>query len=139
MAKLRLSADAIKALELPAAGAGGATRQAIYYDTLQPGLGVRVTSGGARVYIVEGSIAGDTVRVKLGSCADLTLTQARQRAQRVRGELAGGVNPNARRREQHARSLTLAEAFEAFVRSRKAARALAPRTEYDYRRILYGT
>jgi integrase len=137
--KLRLTAEAIKALEIPAHASSGATRQTIYYDELQPGLGVRVTSGGARVYIAEGSIAGDTVRVKLGACSDLTLTQARQRSQKVRGELAGGVNPNARKRELRARSVTLAEAFEAFIASRKGSRKLAERTEYDYRRLLYGT
>ena len=139
MPKLRLTAEAIKALELPAPGEGGQTRQAIYYDELQPGLGVRVTSGGAKVYVTEGSIAGDTVRVKLGAVSDLTLTQARQRAQRVRGELAGGINPNAQRKAQRSRSVTFAEAFEAFIKARKSARKLAARTEYDYRRILFGT
>jgi integrase len=139
MPKLRFTAEEIKRLPLPAAGEGGTTRQTIYYDELQPGLGLRVTSGGARVYVVEGSIAGDTVRVKLGACSDLTLTQARQRAQKVRGELAGGVNPNARKRELRARSVTLAEAFEAFIAGRKGSRKLADRTEYDYRRLLYGT
>jgi hypothetical protein len=67
MPKLQIHSRGNQGLPLPAAGEGGATRQAIYYDELQPGLGVRVTSGGARVYIVEGSIAGDTVRVKLGA------------------------------------------------------------------------
>lgn len=138
MPKLSLTAEAIRALELPAAGEGGTTRQAIYYDTRQPGLGVRVTSGGARVYIAEGSIAGDTVRVKLGRVEDLTLSQARARAQQVRGRIAGGVNPNTERKAKQAQAVTLAEAFEAFIGTRTAAGKLAPRTEYDYRRLLYG-
>lgn len=138
MPKLHLTAEAIKALEPPAHGEGGKTRQAIYYDELQPGLGVRVTSGGARVYVAEASRSGQTIRVKLGACSALTVTQARQRAREQLGEIAKGVNPNAQRKLARARSITLAEAFEAYIATRKSARRLAPRTEYDYRRLLYG-
>lgn len=138
MPKLRLTAENIKALEVPAHGEGGATRQAIYFDELQPGLAVRVTSGGARVFIAQGYSAGDTVRVKLGRASDLTLAQARNRAKQVLGEIAKGVNPNVERRTQKARAITFAAALEEYIATRKGARRLAPRTEYDYRRIVYG-
>lgn len=138
MPKLKLTKDAIDALELPASGARGTTRQALYYDTEQPGLAVRVTSGGSRVYIAESWPQGRTVRVKLARVSDITLQQARQRARMVLGELAAGVNPNAQRRAERVRSLTLGEAFEDYVATRRAARRLSERTEYDYRRMLYG-
>src|SRR4051812_16291429 len=98
MPKLRLTKEAIDALEPPASGAHGATRQALHYDTEQPGLAVRVTSGGSRVYIAEAWPQGRTVRVKIARVTDITLQQARQRARMVLGELAAGVNPNAERR-----------------------------------------
>lgn len=138
MPSLKLTAEAIKALPIPPHGAGGSTRQAIYFDEVQPGLAVRVTSGGSRVFVAQGYSNGDTVRVKLARVSDLTLTQARQRAKGVLGEISKGVNPNADRRAERARGVTLAEAFEAFIATRKAARRLADRTEYDYRRIMYG-
>lgn len=138
MAKIKFTADAIKALELPPHGPSGATRQALYFDTLQPGLAVRVTSGGSRVYVAQGYAGGDTVRVKLGPTSALTLGQARNRAKQVLGEIAAGVNPNAERRADRARSVTLAEAFEAYAETRRRAKELAPRTEYDFRRLLYG-
>lgn len=138
MPKLKLTAEAIETLDAPAPAAGGATRQTLYFDTVQPGLAVRVTSGGSRVYIAEAWPNGRTVRVKLGRCSDLTLTQARQRAKGACGDMSKGINPNAERRRARARSVTLAEAFEAYVETRKGARRLAARTEYDYRRLLYG-
>lgn len=138
MPKLRFSAEAIKALEIPPHGDGGTTRQVLYFDELQPGLALRVTSGGARVYVAQGYANGDTVRVKIGRASDLTVTQARQRAKEVLGTIARGINPNAERRADRARGVTLAEAFEAYAETRKAARKLAPRTEYDFRRLLYG-
>lgn len=135
---LKLTAEIIKALEVPAYGESFKTRQVIYRDTEQPGLGVRVTSGGARVYVVNASHGGRDIRVKLARCTDLTLTQARQRARQISGDIAKGVNPNVERRADRARGVTLSEAFKAFIATRKAARRLAPRTEYDYRRIVYG-
>jgi integrase len=138
MPKLRLTADAIRALEAPAPGEGGKTRQTIYFDELQLGLAVRVTSGGAKVYVAQGNSNGDTIRVKIGPCSALTLTQARQRSRELLGTIASGVNPNAQRKLDRARAISLAEAVEAYIETRKSARRLAPRTEYDYRRMLYG-
>jgi integrase len=136
--KLHLTREAIRRLEIPAYAEGHKTRQALYFDELQPGLAVRVTSGGARVYVAQGNSNGETIRVKLGPVSALTLTQARQRAREVLGTIASGVNPNAQRKLARARAITLAESVEAYIETRKGARRLAPRTEYDYRRLLYG-
>ena len=139
MSKLKLTAAAIRTLEIPVQGAGGKTRQAIYFDELQPGLAVRVTSGGARVYVAQGYSNCKTIRVTLGKCSVLTVKEARQRAREQLVDIAKGKNPNAQRKLERARSVTLAEAFETYIATRKSARRLAPRTEYDYRRILYGS
>jgi integrase len=136
--KLRLTREKIEALDVPAHGDRGATRQAIYYDTEQPGLAVRVTSGGSRVFIAEAWPSGRTVRVKLGRVSDLTLTQARMRAKVVTGEMAAGINPNAKKRIERARSITFGQALEEYIATRKAAKRLAARTEYDFRRLAYG-
>jgi integrase len=138
MARVKFTAELVKKFEAPAPGKNGATRQRIYYDSEQAGLALRVTSGGSRAYVVEGSIAGESVRVRLGATSDLTLSQARQRAQGVRGDIAKGLNPNAERKRRQALSVSFAKAFEDYVEIRKAAGRLTPRTEYDYRRILYG-
>lgn len=138
MPKLKLTAEEIRHFTPPASGPGGSTRQTLYYDSGQPGLAVRVTSGGARSYVAEASQNGKTIRVKLADCSVLTLTQARGRARTILGQIAQGRNPNAERRAERARAVTLSGALEAYIATRKAARRLAPRTEYDYRRIVYG-
>jgi integrase len=136
--RVHLTEKAIVDLERPAAAPGGATRQILYFDTEQPRLAVRVTSGGSRAFVVEAWSRGRTVRVKLADCSSLSLKEARRRAHEELAVITRGVNPNEERRAERARSVTLAEAFEAYVATRKAARRLAERTEYDYRRLLYG-
>lgn len=40
--------------------------QALYWDTKQPGLGLRVTSGGKRTFIFEGKLGRQTIRMTIG-------------------------------------------------------------------------
>jgi len=136
--RLHLTERSIEALGAPTQAAGGATRQILYFDTEQPRLAVRVTSGGSRCFVVDAWAHGRTVRVKLADCSSLSLKEARRRALEELAKITRGVNPNEERRAAAARGITLGEALEAYIATRKAARRLARRTEYDYRRLVYG-
>lgn len=138
MPKISFTQTAIDRLDVPAPAAGGATRQTIYYDIDQPGLAVRVTSGGAKTFVVEAWHAGRSLRVKLGRVSDLSVHEARRRAKMELGRIAAGADPNAERRAERARSVTLRDAFDAYIATHKTAHKIGKRTEYDYRRILLG-
>lgn len=102
-------------------------------DTALPGFALRVTSGGAKSFVLEKRINGRVRRQTLGRYGALTVEQARREAQKVLGRIAAGADPIAERREAQARSVTLGEAFEAYLAARKDLRATTLR---DYRQLM---
>ena len=95
-------------------------QQAIYWDGLQPGLGVRVTRGrvttkgkkpkderpeGEKLeypmsYIFESRLNGKTVRVTIGTQKAWGIDEARKEAARLKVLIDQGINPTEQRREQ---------------------------------------
>lgn len=63
-----------------------------------------------------------------------TATSARERAQELAMEMARGINPNAKRREDRAKAVTLAEVVERFRTA--YGPKLKPRTREEYERLL---
>ncbi|MBF0293528.1 MAG: integrase family protein [Nitrospinae bacterium] len=103
--------------------------QAIFWDSDLPGFGLRITKG-SKSYVVQKRIDGKTVRLTLGKHGQLTPELARREAQRILGGMALGDNPVEQKKEARAKAVTLNEAFDDFLESRKA---LKPRTVKDYR------
>lgn len=80
--------------------------QALYWDTEQPGLGLRVTAGGARAFIFESKLGRQTVRVTIGP-ASMAIRAAKDRsgkpvtaganseAARLAALVAKGIDPRA--------------------------------------------
>ena len=62
MASQRLTKSGIHALQLPSRG-----NQILYTDREQPHLAVRVTSGGARSFVVDKNTKRGRIRITLGS------------------------------------------------------------------------
>lgn len=139
MPKLAFTTRALESLTPPAAAPGGGTRQAIHYDTEQPGLALRITSGGARVFVVDTWSNGRSYRVRLGAMAKLSIAEARRLARIELGKIAGGTDTNAQRRADRVRGITLREAAEAYIKTRARVKRIAARTEFDYRRLFFGT
>jgi integrase len=78
------------------------------------GLVMRITANGVRSFgfRFRDRIAGRDERVHLGRYPDLSLRDARRRADAIRGEIANGKNPNTTRREASDRTFgALAERF----------------------------
>jgi integrase len=104
------------------------------FDATCPGLGIRVTSAGSKVFIAQWTDPATKrkVREKLGVWGSITIEQARGAARARLGEVAKGVNPRAerlRQREQAERErIEAALTFDALI-SEWAALHLANRRE----------
>lgn len=102
-------------------------------DEALPGFALRITHGGAKSFIVEKRINGRVRRQTLGRYGPLTVEQARKEAQKVLGRIAAGADPIAERQEALARSVTLSEAFAAYLAARKDLKAS---TLKDYHQLM---
>ena len=104
-----------------------------YFDSKINGLGVRVTCSGTKSFIVLRKHKGRPTRVTLGRYPDMTVQQARTEAQKALSKLSIGINPTDEKRDQMASDITLAEAFEDYIKARKS---LKPSTVDDYRKAM---
>jgi hypothetical protein len=85
------------------------------WDTVVPGLALRVTDTGTKSWVVMRRIKGrpKPVQMTLGRYPDVTLTKARELADPISREMAAGIDPIAKR---------AAEAEKERVEARAAAR-----------------
>src|SRR5215204_2671147 len=87
--------------------------QVLYRDEELTGFGVRVGSK-SKVFFVEGQVARRTVRVTIGKFGPLSPEVARKLALKRLAEMVQGRNPNAIKRQEQLRTITLREGFERF-------------------------
>ena len=71
----------------------------LVFDDEQAGLGIRVTVGGGKSYLVQYRHAGEKRRIPLGSYSAISLKAARKAAQAIMGDVAKGRDPAAERKE----------------------------------------
>lgn len=120
---MRLNKTAVVRLKPPATG------QAFYRDDELKGFAVRITSTGQRSFVVETRVNRKSRRVTLGKYPNLTVEQARKLAKERLGQIAAGRDPEGEAREARARAITLAEAFDAYLETRKTLK-VATVTQY---------
>ena len=94
MAKINFTASRVDAHECPPAAA-----QSFIWDSASPGLGLRVTKAGAKAYVYQGKINGQTARLTVGDPRSWTLAAARAEARRLQTLVDAGIDP----REQKAK------------------------------------
>lgn len=133
MPTLKLTATSIAKLPAPPLSDTGKPTQVIYRDPERPGLGVRITSSGKRVFIAEKIVDRKVIRTTIGDAEQITAHTAWNEAQKVFGKIASGINPHEEKREEKARSVTLGEVLDDYLDTRKK---LAARTIKDYRRLI---
>ena len=80
---MRITDLAIQRLSLP----DGATKQKTFYDDTLKGFGIRVSVGGAKTFVVMYSKRRK--RMTLGRYPDISLAEARKKAKKLQGEVAG--------------------------------------------------
>lgn len=120
----------------PRADAQGAPRRVEYFDTHQPGLALRLSSTGARSWVVMYRVNGKLVRETLGTLAAIPhVAEARRRALASQEAARGGVNPVAARQAAQVRAAanTVAAAVERWLDH--CARNLRPSTVRGYRQL----
>ena len=117
MTRIKLTVSSVKALEQPKKG------QVIYFDTRLPGFGIRVGKS-KKTYFAEKRVNRKTKRVTIGSAELFSCEQARREAQRMMGEMAAGIDPNALKAQRRTEVMTLEDASSEFF----AVRSLADRT-----------
>jgi integrase len=124
---VKLTKTVVEKLPSPPAG------QAFHRDSELKGFAVRVTAAGVKSFIVEKRINGKVVRATLARFGELTVEQARKKAQSYLGMIAMGGDPVGDKQRAALRSATLDEAFAAFKTNRQS---LKPHTLYNYGRLL---
>ncbi|WP_300752811.1 integrase family protein [Janthinobacterium sp.] len=67
--------------------------QSFLWDTASPGLGLRVTSKGAKSYIFQGKLDGATIRLTIGDPRTWDIAKAQAEARRLKVLLDNGQDP----------------------------------------------
>ena len=127
---VKLTKSVVEKLPVPDTG------YEIHRDSELKGLGVRITTGGVRTYIVEKRIGRKVRRVTLGRSNVLSAEEARKRAQEFLGKVAGGRNPIAEKDAAAAQDISLIEVLGTYLADRGAK--LKPRTRDLYREVIEG-
>jgi integrase len=130
---MRISKSFVDKVEIPALSSTGASTQKFYRDSAIVGFGLRVTSGGAKSFIVEKRINGKVKRITLGRYGNLTVEQAKKEAQKILGKVATGSDPIAEKKEKNVRSLSLLDTYNDYLNTRKD---LKQTTISDYNRVM---
>src|SRR5258708_23595397 len=76
----------------------------LVFDTVCPGLGVRITAKGTRTFLAQWTdpVTRRKVREPLGVWGNITIEQARESARVRLGSVAKGTDPKAERRQKRA-------------------------------------
>lgn len=105
-----------------------------YLDIVLPGLILDITPTGRKSFRVYKKIPGrsNPISVTLGYFPSLSLDSARKMARRAMADISDGINPNDTKRQFRAASITLIEAFSAFLNTR----SLKPITVKGYQQTM---
>jgi integrase len=96
---------------LPSSSTG---QRAYYYDAGARGLALAVSPGGKKNFVLYRKILRRPERITIGPWPDLTIEQARGRAEELNGAIARGENPAAKRRIVRD-EMTLGELFKTYL------------------------
>lgn len=105
MAKINFTAARVDAHHCPPGQfteKGNPVTQAFLWDSKTPGLGLRATIAGAKSYIFQGKIHGQTVRLTIGDPRSWTISKAQEEARRLQTLIDSGQDPREVKEEQRA-------------------------------------
>ena len=114
--------------------------QAFHWDSETRGFGLRITSAGAKSWIVQGRVRGKTRRYTLGPCDLLSADVARKRALAKLLEMHDGKDPQVEKRKLKGQSETLREVMEDYIQHKRTKHGpLRPSSKDDIRRCVEST
>lgn len=96
VARVRLTAGRIESFTCPPGKS-----QAFLWDTDAPALALRVTPTGRRTFVFEARLAGESMRIAIGTVTDWPLGEARKRAQELKRLVDAGIDPREEERKRH--------------------------------------
>jgi integrase len=94
-------------------------KDALFFDDALPGFGLRITAAGKRMFVLQYKVNRTVRRTTIGAFGDLTTTQARKKAEVLRGQVRDRRDPVAERKAKFA--ATLAAEAEAKATSARDA------------------
>lgn len=127
MATLRLTPRGVAALKTDEI-------QAEFWDDVVPGLALRVSRTGSKVYIIRYRGNGVHRRLTLGRHPHLSLAEARERARKTLGDAQGGLDPALEQKQRRDANTTF-KALTIEVLEAKAT-TTRPRTRKERQRIV---
>lgn len=77
-------------------------KQSIFWDGKTPGLGLRVTTSGAKSYIFQTELHGKTLRLTIGDQRAWSISDAQAEAARLKVKTDQGIDPRQQAAEQRA-------------------------------------
>ncbi len=110
--------------------AEGKNNQTFYWDGKAPGLGLRVTSAGAKTYVFETRLSGKTIRLSIGDVRTWTVGDAQAEATRLKMLTDQGIDPRQQKAQRTAaaatemaeikrRNVTVGEVWNSYVQARR--------------------
>jgi integrase len=123
----KLTDKLVRTLAFPAAG------NRITYDGEVKGFGIRITSAGAKAFILNYRAAGRERRITIGSFPDWSVQAARDEAKGLKRRIDVGEDPMGNRHADRA-APTMNDLADRFDEEHLAKRR--PATQADYRSIL---
>ncbi|MBP0629991.1 integrase family protein [Cupriavidus sp. AcVe19-1a] len=104
--------------------------QAFLWDAASPGLGLRATANGAKAYIFQGKIHGQTVRLTIGDPRSWSIEKAQEKARSLQTLIDDGKDPREAKAEAQAaheakqaaarrKDVTLGDAWTAYIAARR--------------------
>ena len=124
---LNFTKKTIEALELPPQN-----KRLYFYDTKIQGLELMVTHQGTKSFKVYRRFANTPVRISLGKYPQLTVEEARQKAQKVIAEMLSGTNPNEEKKKVRA-EISFGEMFSMYME--RYSKSLKKSWKYDEREV----
>ena len=95
------------------------TSRPVYHDKVVNGLDLRITKNGVISFFVLRRVNGKVQRTTIGEYPSTTISQARDEALSILGQISKGINPNNNKEGQLTkRTLTLEKVFKDYQRSR---------------------
>jgi integrase len=126
--KFNFTQDRVKNLPLPTT-----KDREDYHDLGCPKLICRVSKTGSKSFVVKKkTVNGKTQRVTLGRFPDMTVSDARKKAQATLIELAQGINPTEKKRTDKIKKITLSELMTKYIEQKD----LRSGTAADYQKKL---
>ncbi|MGD9743072.1 MAG: integrase arm-type DNA-binding domain-containing protein, partial [Dongiaceae bacterium] len=128
--RVKLTKASIDRLKAPTENA----KQRLVWDSELVGFGILLSGTTAsRTYVVQRNVRGKSVRVSVAPVNLMSLEQARTMASGLLVDMWNGINPKVERRAAKVRGMTLQQALDGYLASRKTLRAT---TAFEYQSSL---